>query len=86
MDNLQNTTDTLNAHLLNYHKDKAFIWKALDKQNELNKELTDTVGFLENRIVILERARQVQIGINTKLLKEPIKQPAKSWFSNIFNR
>ena len=86
MDNLQNTTDTLNAHLLNYHKDKAFIWKALDKQNDRNKELTDTVGFLENRIVILERARQVQIGINTKLLKEPIKQPAKSWFSNIFNR
>ena len=86
MKDLQNITNTLNHHLLNYHKDKAFIWKELDKQNELNKGLTNTVGFLENRIVILERARQVQIGINTKLLKEPIKQPAKSWFSNIFNR
>ena len=85
MKDLQNITNTLNHHLLNYHKDKAFIWKELDKQNELNKGLTNTVGFLENRIVILERARQVQIGINTKLLKEPapVKQ---NWFSNIFKK
>jgi len=84
MDNLQNITKTLNAHLLNYHKDKAVIWKTLEKQNDRNIKLTNTVEELENRIVILERARQVQIGINTKLLKEPA--PAKSWFSNIFNR
>ena len=85
MDNLKNTTDTLNAHLLNYHKDKAEIWNTIKLQDNLNKQLVKLVEDLGNRVVILEEVRKIQIKINTKLLKEPapVKQ---NWLDKIFNR
>jgi len=83
MENLQNITKTLNAHLLAYHKDKAEIWNTIKLQDKLNKQLLPMIEDLNNRVKELEEARKVQIQLNTSLLKEPAKQ---SWFMNIFNK